>query len=59
MNEERLHLIVELSCTGLSHWSLLSTRQGCINGRDVLIKVTIAILILDLCCLFSAYIMNV
>jgi hypothetical protein len=36
-SEERVYLIIQLSCTSSCHWSLLHSRNGCIVGRDVLI----------------------
>ena len=37
-SEERLYLIIKLSCSSSCHRTLLCSRCGCINGRDVLIK---------------------
>jgi hypothetical protein len=36
-SEERLYLIIKLSCSSSCHRTLLCSRCGCVNGRDVLI----------------------
>jgi hypothetical protein len=40
-SEERLYLIIKLSCSSSCHRTLLCSRCGCVNGRDVLISAEI------------------